>query len=195
MKIFKFAAVSAVLVLMVGCTGLSESQRKLAQSAIASDLYLKHVKAKYTVFTKQVMVDDVSGDSILIEPVPYTIDLSIVEKCEGLLSFNDDDVEKLGFRMAEYELKSTAKVDSTAFNQCVDNYLVTHELDAKNLDLLINNSDFKTMKQQPSFAKKGEEIKQDEMVSLHETLEILSIMRNHEKNIAKADYQSKIKAL
>jgi len=90
---------------------------------------------------------------------------------------------------------STENIDKTAYIACIDRYLRTSELDAETLNNLINDPDYSRMKLYSDFDNKIKEIKVDGKITLHETLELLSIMSNHTKEEKKQNYNSKVAAL
>ena len=71
----------------------------------------------------------------------------------------------------------------------------TSELDAETLNNLTNDPDYSRMKLYSDFDNKIKEIKVDGKITLHETLELLSIMSNHTKEEKKQNYNSKVAAL
>lgn len=90
---------------------------------------------------------------------------------------------------------STENIDKTAYIACIDRYLRTSELDAETLNNLINDPDYSRMKLYSDFDNKIKEIKVDGKITLHETLELLSIMGKHTKEEKMQNYNSKVAAL
>lgn len=198
MKGLKCAALSTLLILLNGCgNGLSDVQLRNAKSMISSSIYAEHMDKEYTALAKKMKDDQESGESRSIIPLPYSLEIEIIERCKDKLSLLEDDLENASsfLEPSRYELSPTSNIDKAPFKQCIAHELNTIELDAVNLDNLINNSDFLEMKKQPEFDRKLQDIKQDGKISLHETFEILSIMHNHEKKAAKQDYYSKVEEL
>ena len=165
-----------------------------AKSDIAEEIYYNHVRGNYPLLLKKYTIDDKEFD---INPLSLTVDYAILGKCKGLFSISKDDVEKKkkAINLTYYAMSSTENIDKTAYIACIDRYLRTSELDAETLNNLTNDPDYSRMKLYSDFDNKIKEIKVDGKITLHETLELLSIMSNHTKEEKKQNYNSKVAAL
>lgn len=165
-----------------------------AKSDIAEEIYYNHLRSNYSSLSKNYTIDDKEFD---INPLSLSVDYAVMANCKSLFSISKEDVEKKekAINLTYYAMSSTENIDKTAYIACIDRYLRTSELDAETLNNLINDPDYSRMKLYSDFDNKIKEIKVDGKITIHETLELLSIMSNHTKEEKKQNYNSKVAAL
>lgn len=179
---------------MSGCFNPFGIDLDSAKSDIAEEIYYNHLRGNYPLLLKKYNIDDKEFD---INPLSLTVDYAILGKCKGLFSISKDDVEKKKktINITYYAMSSTENIDKTAYLACIDRYLKASELDAETLSNLINDPDYSRMKLYPDFDNKIKEIKMDGKITIHETLELLSIMDKHTEEEKKQKYNSNVAAL
>jgi len=180
--------------LLSGCFNPFGIDLDSAKSDIAEEIYYNHLRSNYSSLSKNYTVDDKEFD---INPLSLSVDYAVMGNCKSLFSISKEDVEKKekAINLTYYAMSSTENIDKTAYIACIDRYLRTSELDAETLNNLINDPDYSRMKLYSDFDNKIKEIKVDGKITLHETLELLSIMSNHTKEEKKQNYNSKVAAL
>lgn len=196
MKINQKNSISFIIIttLLSGCFNPYGVDLDSAKSDIAEEIYYNHLRSNYTLLSKGYTIDDKEFD---INPLSLKVDYAVLGDCKSLFSISKDDVVKKekSTNLTYYAMSSDENIDKTAYLACIDRYLRTTELDAETLNNLINDPDYSRMKLYSDFDKKIKNIKKDGKITLHETLELLSIMGKHDKEEKRQNYNSKVAAL
>ena len=196
MKLNKNKSISYIIIttLLSGCFNPFGVDMDSAKSDIAEEIYYNHLRSNYSVLSKGYTINDKEYD---INPLSLKVDYAVLGNCKNLFSISKDDVEKKekAINLTYYAMSSDENIDKTAYLACIDRYLRTTELDAETLNNLINDPDYSRMKLYSDFNNKIKDIKKDGKITLHETLELLSIMGKHTKEEKMQHYNSKVAAL
>ena len=196
MKLNQKKSISVIMftTFLSGCFNPFGIDLDSAKSDIAEEIYYNHLRSNYSSLSKNYTIDDKEFD---INPLSLSVDYAVMGNCKSLFSISKEDVEKKekAINLTYYAMSSTENIDKTAYIACIDRYLRTSELDAETLNNLTNDPDYSRMKLYSDFDNKIKEIKVDGKITLHETLELLSIMSNHTKEEKKQNYNSKVAAL
>ncbi|AMM30611.1 hypothetical protein AYJ52_19310 (plasmid) [Acinetobacter pittii] len=195
-KLNKNKSISYIIIttLLSGCFNPFGVDMDSAKSDIAEEIYYNHLRSNYSVLSKGYTINDKEYD---INPLSLKVDYAVLGNCKNLFSISKDDVEKKekAINLTYYAMSSDENIDKTAYLACIDRYLRTTELDAETLNNLINDPDYSRMKLYSDFNNKIKDIKKDGKITLHETLELLSIMGKHTKEEKMQNYNSKVAAL
>lgn len=196
MKINQKNSISFIIIttLLSGCFNPYGVDLDSAKSDIAEEIYYNHLRSNYTLLSKGYTIDDKEFD---INPLSLKVDYAVLGDCKSLFSISKDDVVKKekSTNLTYYAMSSDENIDKTAYLACIDRYLRTTELDDETLNNLINDPDYSRMKLYSDFDNKIKNIKKDGKITLHETLELLSIMGKHNKEEKRQNYNSKVAAL
>lgn len=183
--------------LLSGCNflGLTDAEMEVAKSSISEDMYSNYLTGKYNSLLESYSVNN---EKIDIYPLgSYMNELSLINSCGKLIEIKESDIEviKYDLRPDKYKMSPTENINKNPFFKCVDNYLEKTELDAENLNNLINHPDYIKMKRNPDFVKKINTIKSDGRINIRETLEILSMISSYQTENKAKEYYSKISKL